>query len=129
MEPLKTRTARAALGGRVEAHKVVGPTQWVVCLGGPPLWEEAPPKSSGARRGEVRGRVGCKGRGSGNGGVDPQGTNTSSSCVSESFSLCLCFFSGSGASVGKGPAVQIVGGARGTGRMGGSRLRSSSLGA
>ena len=46
--PLKTRTAHGGVGKRVEARDAVGPSQWVVCLGGPPLWEEAPPKSSRA---------------------------------------------------------------------------------
>ena len=34
MTPLKTRTAHGGVGKRVEARDAVGPSQWVVCLGG-----------------------------------------------------------------------------------------------
>ena len=58
MTPLKTRTAHGGEGRRVEAREAFGRSQWVVCLGGPPLWEETPPKRSRAQGGVGRGGVG-----------------------------------------------------------------------
>ena len=51
MTPLKTRTAHGGEGRRVEAREAFGRSQWVVCLGGPPLGEETPPKRSRAQAG------------------------------------------------------------------------------
>ena len=62
MTPLKTRTAHGGEGRRVEAREAFGRSQWVVCLGGPPLGEETPPKRSRAQGGVGRG-------GQGRGGV------------------------------------------------------------
>jgi len=56
--PLKTRTAHGGEGRRVEAREAFGRSQWVVCLGGPPLGEETPPKRSRAQGGVGRGGVG-----------------------------------------------------------------------
>ena len=71
MTPLKTRTAHGGEGRRVEAREAFGRSQWVVCLGGPPLGEETPPKRSRAQGGVGRGGVGWAGAGWG--GLVPRG--------------------------------------------------------